>query len=123
MKRDSRGRFEKGKSANPAGRPKGIQNKELRDLRGKVNALIEENWQQIEKDLKKLKPVERLNFFSRLLEYSIPKLQRVEQKIEDNRGEADKLQYMNPEELEQYLALMLKAAERKHKIEGSNEKA
>ncbi len=123
MKRDSGGRFSKGKSGNPGGRPKGSKNRGPGELRKKVNALIDENWGQIEKDLKKLKPVERVNFFSRLLEYSIPKLQRVEQKIEDNRGEADKLQYMNPEELEQYLALMLKATERKHKIEGSNEKA
>lgn len=74
MKRNDDGTFAKGNGGG--GRPKGSKNKSTKELRQRVNDLIEMNWHTIEADFKRLRPDERINMIIRLLEFSIPKLQR-----------------------------------------------
>lgn len=81
--------FPKGKSGNPKGRRKGAQNRETRRIRLWVDKYLDGNTKQMEEDLKKLSPKDRLNIILGLMEYSVPKLQRTEMDLE---LDTDKLQ-------------------------------
>jgi len=81
MKENS-GQFRKGESGNPAGKPKGAQNKTTTDLRSWINNLIEKNLPKIEKDLKSLESKDRLVILERLMQYSLPKLQGVSMEMQ-----------------------------------------
>lgn len=70
--------FQPGQSGNKNGRPKGAQNVNTERLRGIVAQLLEDNIEQIIKDVKALKPRERVAAWTSLLEYALPKLQRSE---------------------------------------------
>lgn len=70
--------FKPGKSGNPGGRPKGIGNKSTEKLREAVKKLLEDNINNIVDDLKELDPKQRLDTWVKLLEFALPKLQRVE---------------------------------------------
>lgn len=76
----------KGKTNNPNGRPKGRKNKATLDLRQRINNFVIDKWDSIEADFEALEPKERLQFFEKLLQYSLPKLQSVVPKedIDDN---------------------------------------
>ena len=60
------------------GRQKGTPNKKTEALRAKVEMLINDNWETLLKDIQKLESKERVNTFIKLLEYSLPKLNRTE---------------------------------------------
>lgn len=70
--------FKNGKSGNPKGRPKGAKNKELKSLRERIDLLLDNQFDTLVNDLEKLKPVDRIKAILSLLEYSTPKLQRVD---------------------------------------------
>ncbi|WP_051638138.1 hypothetical protein [Maribacter sp. Hel_I_7] len=70
-----------GKREN-AGRPKGTPNKKTEALRANVNMLIDDNWDSIQEDIKSLSSKDRVDTIIKLLEYSLPKLNRTE--ITDN---------------------------------------
>ena len=63
----------KGKTNNPGGRPAGTPNKVTTTLRQQINNFLNENWEQVRNDFKELEPKERLQFYERLLSYSLPK--------------------------------------------------
>ena len=63
------------------GRKKGTPNKVTSSLREWVNALIDNNREQIESDLKELEPKDRLMVLERLLSYVLPKMQNVDTSI------------------------------------------
>ena len=67
--------FEKGKSGNPKGRPKGAANKDNQNLKEFVEYLLNSKREKLEKDFDTLKPYERLKMFERLLAYVLPKQQ------------------------------------------------
>lgn len=64
------------------GRGKGTPNKVTSDLRTWVNMLIDNNREQLEKDLKALEPRERWAVIEKLMSYTMPKMQSIEAKIE-----------------------------------------
>lgn len=77
--------MEKGKTNNPNGRPKGKPNKITQDMRQWLMAVIEDNREQMEQDLKGLEPKDRLQILERLMQYVIPKQQAVSADVNDGR--------------------------------------
>lgn len=63
------------------GRKKGTPNKDTKELRERINDLIDNNFDSIQADLDQLEPKERLDFLIKLFEYGLPKLQRVENEM------------------------------------------
>ena len=76
----------KGHTNNPNGRPKGIPNKVTQNMREWIAALIDNNREQIEEDLKALEPKERVQMFERLMQYVVPKQQAVSADLQDLRA-------------------------------------
>ncbi|MBX2953467.1 MAG: hypothetical protein KF870_13240 [Leadbetterella sp.] len=74
----------KGQTGNPNGRPKGSPNKITMELRGWVAQLIDDNREQLEADLKMLDPKDRWAVIEKLMQYTIPKVQSTEMKIDLN---------------------------------------
>lgn len=72
----------KGSTGNPNGRPKGSPNKTTTEARQWLSKLIEKNRKQIEKDLKRLEPKDRLLILEKLMNYTVPKMQSVDAKID-----------------------------------------
>lgn len=60
------------------GRKKGTPNKDVKQLRQKVDSLLSDQWGQILQDFQELTPKERIDTYTKLLEYSLPKLNRTE---------------------------------------------
>ena len=77
--------MKKGHTNNPKGRPKGKPNKITQDMRGWLTAIIAKNRKQMEKDLKKLEPKERLQILEKLMQYVVPKQQAVSAEIDLNK--------------------------------------
>ena len=90
--KDEKGRFLPGN----AGRPKGAANKVTTNLRANVQKLLEDNFEQVAADLKKLDPKSRADVWLRLLEYSLPKLTRAE--ISEAPTDLEILMQLTPEE-------------------------
>ena len=72
----------KGHTGNPKGRPKGKPNKLTSTVREWIAELIDSNRDQVEKDLKALKPIERVQMIERLMQYVVPKQQAVSAAID-----------------------------------------
>jgi uncharacterized protein (UPF0305 family) len=77
--------MEKGKTNNPNGRPKGKPNKITADMRGWLTTVIDKNRKQMEKDLKRLEPKDRLQILEKMMQYVIPKQQAVSAEIDFNK--------------------------------------
>lgn len=71
----------KGKTNNPHGRPKGSKNRDNKKLREFIEEIVNDRT-QIQKDLKALEPLERLQIIEKLMGYVLPKLRSVENKID-----------------------------------------
>jgi len=68
--------FEKGHSGNPNGRPKGATDKKKTKIREIIGAVLDDNADRVQGELLTLQGKDFLDFYIRLLEYIIPKLQR-----------------------------------------------
>ncbi len=66
------------KRQKTGGRKKGTPNKDTRELRERISDLIDMHFDKLSDDLLSLQPKERIEAMTKLLEYSLPKLQRVE---------------------------------------------
>lgn len=76
--------MQKGKTNNPNGRPAGKPNKITVSLKEKINTIIENNIDLVQKDLKSIEPKDRLQLLFKLFEYVLPK--QKEMKIEEVKG-------------------------------------
>lgn len=74
----------KGHTGNPNGRPKGSPNKITQDMRAWLSGLLDNNRSQIERDLAALEPKERLMILEKFMQYTLPKVQSIEQELNLN---------------------------------------
>lgn len=81
----------KGHTNNPNGRPKGTPNKVTQNMREWIAALIDNNREQIEEDLKALEPKERVQMLERLMQYVVPKQQAVSTDMSRNMPLVERL--------------------------------
>ena len=84
QKNDGKGRI--------GGRTKGTPNRVTISLRKFVENLIDDNRGQIKKDLKSLKPKERLVLLEKLMQYVLPKTQNVSAEVNINQLNDESLQ-------------------------------
>lgn len=70
--------LQKGCTNNPNGRPVGSKNKITSPLRKRVQDFLNDNWDNLQKDFEQLDPKDRVNFYEKLLQYGLPKLQHTE---------------------------------------------
>lgn len=74
----------KGKTNNPNGRPKGVQNKVTTALRNTVLAFLSNNIDDLQSNYDKLDPKDKLMFFEKLLKYVIPTNTYIREERESN---------------------------------------
>jgi hypothetical protein len=70
--------FKKGEIGNPQGRKPGSKNKINQKIREQFRQLIEDNFDQIKKDLDELKPRERLEILLKMAQFVLPRLQTIQ---------------------------------------------
>ena len=76
--------FEKGKSGNPAGRPKGKKNKVTNDVKKWLLGLFNTHSKTLETDLKIMSPKERWEIIAKILQFIVPKIQAMNAKVDLN---------------------------------------
>ncbi|MBP1840402.1 hypothetical protein [Formosa algae] len=67
------------------GRKKGTPNKFTGNAKQWLSQLIENNCLQMEKDIKALEPKERLQILEKFMQYTIPKMQSIQTKVDFNQ--------------------------------------
>jgi hypothetical protein len=60
--------------AKTGGRQKGTPNAITTVFRGKIDTLLNDNWNKIQEDINSLEPKDRLLFMEKLLNFAVPKL-------------------------------------------------
>ncbi len=84
----------KGNTNNLGGRPKGIPNKVTASLRNRINDFLADNWENLQKDFDKIDPKDRLQFYEKLLQYGLPRLQNTTLSTDLERLSDDQLDYI-----------------------------
>ncbi|HVN57784.1 MAG TPA: DUF5681 domain-containing protein [Bacteroidales bacterium] len=65
-------KFEKGKSGNPKGKKRGTCNRSTEQIRTAIQQMIDENFELIKADFKRLEPEKRTKFYIDLLKMVLP---------------------------------------------------
>ena len=72
------------------GRKKGTPNKLTAELRQKINDFLNDNWNCLQKDFERLEPKDKLNFYEKLLQNGLPRLQSTQYNIKPDWEEHKK---------------------------------
>ena len=64
--------FKPGISGNAKGRPQGAKGKASTELRERIKTFLDGSFDDMQEDFKKLDPVQKLNFYERLLKFAVP---------------------------------------------------
>ena len=73
----------KGKTNNPKGRKKGTQNTVTKELRELIKEFLNENFEQVKRDFKKLDTKTKLYFYKELLKYAVPTISATQMEFKD----------------------------------------
>jgi hypothetical protein len=89
---------------NPgSGRPKGAENKEKKQLRESINAILEggiEDFNQAMSELRETNPKAYLDTYVKLIEYGLPKLRSVDTTIDvKDNVESIKIEIKKPKDI------------------------
>lgn len=72
------GRFEKGVSGNPNGRPKGTKNKTTQEIRNFLQCVMDDNLPKLQEDLDRMNPFQRWQILDKLSKSFLPTLTQSE---------------------------------------------
>jgi len=87
------------KGIKTGGRQQGTPNKTTSEIRELITEFVSINWQRVQTDFEQLEPKERLQFFEKLMQYAVPKMQSVNYEFELD----SKLQKLSEEELDEII--------------------
>lgn len=68
---------------NPNGRPKGTPNKITGELRTRIKDFLDDNFETVTDEFKKLDGEKKIQFYLKLIEYVLPKNRAIEEKTVD----------------------------------------
>ena len=92
--------LKKGETNNPNGRPKGAVNRTTTEIRILFKELLSANIENIQNDLDKLEPKDRIAVLLKLSEFVIPKFQSTQMKIPETYPQTIRIGYdLSDEEL------------------------
>jgi uncharacterized cysteine cluster protein YcgN (CxxCxxCC family) len=78
------GKFKKGESGNPKGRPVGTKNKATDEIRTRISSFIDDTFDDVVKSFRKLDDRDKLQYWTKLLEYKISKVKESELSLSMN---------------------------------------
>lgn len=85
-------KFEKGKSGNPAGRPKGSPDKNTKEFRQAISDFLEGKFDEVIQTWCNMKEGrDKLNFYRDLLQYRLPRLRSIDLSFDLERLTEDEL--------------------------------
>lgn len=83
--------FKKGQSGNPKGKPIGSKNRNTNQIRLVVQEIVNDNLENLKKDLISMPPKERAKLIIDLLAFTLPKLQAIATKDFTEEIPSDKI--------------------------------
>ena len=78
-------KYEKGKSGNYSGRPKGSKNRTPEEVRQLLQSFIEANINTLQAEFNKLSSEKKLLFFEKLLSHCLPRPQNELERLTDEQ--------------------------------------
>jgi hypothetical protein len=82
-------------NAGAGGRPKGVPNKDTKDIREKFQMLVEGNLEQLQSDFDSLKPAERVKYTLELAKFCLPTLKSIDYQGEVKITERPKIEFID----------------------------
>jgi hypothetical protein len=73
------------KGIKTGGREVGTPNHNTAEIRNLINQFISNNWESVQTDFDKLEPKDRLQFYERLMQYAVPKIQAQYLEVKEKR--------------------------------------
>ncbi|MGY3052536.1 hypothetical protein ACVWYG_000726 [Pedobacter sp. UYEF25] len=94
-------------SPKTGGRLKGTANKVTTSLRSKIDSLLQDNWDNVQRDIDSLEAKDRLMFLEKLLGFAVPKLAATTTELEVK----GKLDQMSESQLDAMIETILNQSE------------